>query len=34
MEVDTDELCEHLKQNLKDFDFFAECIAKFIKKAD
>jgi uncharacterized protein YutE (UPF0331/DUF86 family) len=30
-DVDTDELYEHLKHDLKDFDFFAECIAKFIK---
>jgi uncharacterized protein YutE (UPF0331/DUF86 family) len=33
-EVDTDELYEHPKRDLKDFDFYAECIAKFIKKLD
>jgi uncharacterized protein YutE (UPF0331/DUF86 family) len=33
-DVETDELYEHLKQDLKDFDFFAECIAKFVKKLD
>jgi uncharacterized protein YutE (UPF0331/DUF86 family) len=33
-DVDTDELYEHLRQDLKDFDFFAESIAKFIKKQD
>lgn len=33
-EVDTDELYEHLRKDLNDFDFFAESIAKFIKKLD
>jgi len=31
-EVDIDELYEHLKQDLSDFDFYADCVAKFIKK--
>lgn len=33
-DVDIDVLYEHLTKDLKDFDFFAECIAKFIKKVD
>jgi uncharacterized protein YutE (UPF0331/DUF86 family) len=33
-EVDIDELYEHLRQDLKDFDFFANCIAEFVRNLD
>ena len=33
-DVDIDELYEHIRHDLKDFDFFAECIAKFVETLD
>jgi uncharacterized protein YutE (UPF0331/DUF86 family) len=33
-DVDIDELYEHLEHDLTDFDFFADCIARFVKKID
>lgn len=31
-EVDLDKVYEYLQQDLKDFDFYAQCIAKFLNK--
>ncbi len=33
-EVDINKLYKHLKEDLKDFDFYAKCIAKYMKSKD
>lgn len=34
LEIDLNKVYKHLKEDLKDFDFYAKCIAKFIKSSE